>query len=647
MSLAASNKVLRRRRQAATDVAVQRPSTGGPGGRQRMGDVLVARKLISSAVLADRLEQAANEGTPLGRVLMARGDLSRQELYEALAQTWGLEPVDLLKTPPDPQACEGLDPHQLLEERWIPLRHTPGRTATVAVCDEPTPDATEHVRSTLGVRTVTFVATTDWDIEQAVLATFSEELVTRAAFELAEQRPELSAADPVIGWQRGAGLVVAASVVVAAVIDWRFTLCALLVVFNLMFAVGVAFKLVTCTAGAWALRHARRHDGSAQGERIDDADLPRYTILVPAYNEANVVAQVVENISSLDYPLSKLQVLVLLEADDVDTVTAAKAAMPPDYVRLVVVPAGGPQTKPKACNVGMALAEGEFLVIYDAEDRPEPGQLRDAVAAFRDAGDDTVCVQARLNYFNTDTNFLTRMFTLEYSAWFDYMLPGLDQLHLPIPLGGTSNHFRVDALRELGGWDPFNVTEDADLGLRAAAQGRRIGIIESTTWEEACSEWKAWIRQRTRWIKGYMVTALVQLRNPVDAWRRLGARGMVGLIGLIAGTPALFLASPLVWAFFLYTFLGGTVPDFTLPGWLKVVTLATLFIGNGSMIAMTAFAARRRRNSGLVGYALLNPAYWVLHSIAAWRALVQLVTKPAHWEKTPHGLVHGPVTDEH
>jgi glycosyltransferase XagB len=367
-----------------------------------------------------------------------------------------------------------------------------------------------------------------------------------------------------------------------------------------------------------------------------------YTILVPAYREANIVAKVIEHMSALDYPASKLQVLLLMEADDAETIAAAKAARPPEHVRFVVVPAGGPQTKPKACNVGLALAEGEFLVIYDAEDRPEPSQLREVVARFRQTPEEVVCLQARLNYFNARENVLTRLFTLEYSFWFDYMLPGLDAMHLPIPLGGTSNHFRVDALRELGAWDPYNVTEDADLGVRAAAEGKTVGITESTTWEEACSEWKAWIRQRTRWIKGYMVTALVHLRRPRQLYRETGARGVLGLLGLIAGTPLMFLCCPLVWMFWLFTFLGGQVAGFHLPQWVQTATFVNLIIGNGSMILLSAMAARRRRAYALIPFALLNPAYWMLHSIAAWRALWQLVTAPSHWEKTPHGIVHGP-----
>lgn len=654
--------------------------------RRRMGEILVDNGVLSPELLDRRLLEQREEGSPLGRILMAHGDVSRLQLWAALAEAWNIDSIDLIANTPDPTLLDGIDSEVLLSERWVPVRlerNDAGElVAVVAVCDEPNATLAAAIAERLDVPRLKFMATTDWDVEQAILAAYSEELVTRAAFELAEQRPELSAADPVAKWQKIAGLAVPGLLLLGALLNWRVTLLTVLVILNIVFCVGVAFKLFACVIGMWKLRRIRREavraerqpdrmpvegerseqaiddefrvpsdaltvgrplvEGRTAGWDIPDIELPTFTILVPAYREANVVSEVVDHVSELDYPLSKLQVLLLLEADDSETILAAKAARPPDFVRLVVVPPGGPQTKPKACNVGLAMAEGEFLVIYDAEDRPEPGQLREVVAAFRKASPETVCVQARLNYFNTETNILTRMFTLEYSFWFDYMLPGLDALHLPIPLGGTSNHFRVEALRELGGWDPFNVTEDADLGVRASAMGLEVGIIDSTTWEEACSEWRAWIRQRTRWIKGYMVTTLVQLKHPVDAWRSLGLRGMVGLIGLIAGTPALFLAAPLVWIFFLYTFLGGVVPQFALPAWTQTMTFLTLVVGNGAMIALTALAARRRRNNRLATYALLNPLYWVLHSIAAWRALFQLVTKPSHWEKTPHGIVHGP-----
>ena len=542
-------------------------TTAGPRttSRRRMGEILVDNSVLSQELLDRRLLEQRGEGSPLGRILMSHGDVTRRQLWAALAEAWNIDSIDLIRNAPDPALLDGIDSSVLLSERWIPVRlertDAGEPVAIVAVCEEPDQELEAAIAERLDVGRVKFLATTDWDVEQAILAAYSDELVTRAAFELAENRPELSAADPVATWQKIAGLAVPGLLILGALINWRVALLTVLVVLNLVFCVGVGFKLLACIVGMIKLRRIRRAavrerrepgrprldgepsdaeiddqflvpvdamsvgnplvDGRTAGWDIPDIELPTFTILVPAYREANVVSEVVDHVSELDYPLSKLQVLLLLEADDTETILAAKAARPPDFVRLVVVPPGGPQTKPKACNVGLAMAEGEFLVIYDAEDRPEPGQLREVVAAFRRATPETVCVQARLNYFNTETNILTRMFTLEYSFWFDYMLPGLDALKLPIPLGGTSNHFRVDALRELGGWDPFNVTEDADLGVRASAMGLEVGIIDSTTWEEACSEWTAWIRQRTRWIKGYMVTTLVQLKHPLDAWRSL------------------------------------------------------------------------------------------------------------------------------
>ena len=265
------------------------------------------------------------------------------------------------------------------------------------------------------------------------------------------------------------------------------------------------------------------------------------------------------------------------------------------------------------------------------------------MAAFRSGDDRLACVQARLNYFNAKENVLTRMFTLEYSWWFDYMLPGLDRLKLPIPLGGTSNHFRTSVLRHLGGWDAWNVTEDADLGLRAAAEGYTVGVIPSTTYEEACGRYWPWIRQRTRWIKGYMVTGLVHTRRPIKTARAAGVRGVFGLLLLIIGTPLTFLLAP-VMAFFtvlwLLSFVGApAIPDL-LPGPMEAIGAINLIVGNAMMVALNALAVGRRRIHHLLPYALLNPLYWCLHYIAAWRALYQLIFNPFHWEKTPHGLTN-------
>jgi cellulose synthase/poly-beta-1,6-N-acetylglucosamine synthase-like glycosyltransferase len=352
------------------------------------------------------------------------------------------------------------------------------------------------------------------------------------------------------------------------------------------------------------------------------------------------------NLAALDYPAEKLEILVLLESDDEETIQAARAARPPATVRLVIVPDAKPKTKPKACNVGLLLARGELLVIYDAEDRPGPQQLRKAVAAFERAGERTVCVQARLRYWNFASNILTRMFDLEYGYWFGTMLPGLDRLGLPIPLGGTSNHFRVSALRKLGGWDPHNVTEDADLGLRAAVEGYRVGVIDSNTDEEACAQLRPWIRQRTRWIKGYMQTTLVHTRSPRRLIRQVGVLDTLGFLLLIAGTPLTFLLAPTMWIGTAMWFAFGE-PHMPLvdSGTFWTIALINLIVGNGVMIALNMMAAVRRHGWRAAPYALLNPLYWVLHSFAAWRALVQLIHKPFYWEKTPHGLDQGASAD--
>jgi len=364
--------------------------------------------------------------------------------------------------------------------------------------------------------------------------------------------------------------------------------------------------------------------------------------LVPAYKEANVVRLLFDNLRSLDYPPDKLDIILLLESDDHETIEAARGSIAPEAATIMLIPDAPPKTKPKACNVGLQFARGEYVVIYDAEDRPEADQLKRALIAFRKGGDDMVCVQAALNYFNRNENFLTRMFTLEYSFWFDYVLPGLDRLRLPIPLGGTSNHFRTDALKELGGWDPFNVTEDADLGIRASAQGYRVGVVNSTTFEEANNNTWNWIRQRSRWIKGYIQTVLVHLRHPLALSRQTGWRQAFGFMVLIGGTPATFLAMP--WAFvasiWVMAFGRDAIGDY--PPFLLAAMSFNFLVGNGLMIYLNLLAVYKRRYYQLVPFAMLNPLYWCFHAFASYKALIQLVTKPFFWEKTTHGLTSHP-----
>lgn len=603
---------------------------------RRLGEVLVERGLLTREELDRALEVQRHTGDRLGRIVMALGLVKRRQLYEVLAEFWGYPFIDLIETPVDRLLARRFDPDVLVRHRFIPVERR-GASVTVATAERPSPALVESVRSVLGPVDIEPRVTTEWDIDYAVRRVFRDVLLDRATMGLYYRNPDESARTVLSSWQRIGLLLALVAVSLGLVLATMPTLVLLSAVVNVGFLLSVLFRFVVSMAGA-QFEHVRPiSDEEVQALR--DEELPMYTILVPVYREANVIGSLIENLRNLDYPASKLEILLLLEEDDEETLAAARAARPPETMTFVTVPVGEPRTKPKACNVGLFFARGDYLVIYDAEDRPEPDQLKKAVVAFRKGPPELVCVQAALNYYNVTENVLTRMFTLEYSYWFDYMLPGLDRLRLPIPLGGTSNHFRTDLLRQLGGWDPFNVTEDADLGLRAAAEGYRVGVINSTTYEEANSRYGNWIRQRSRWIKGYMQTTLVHLRNPIRLVRTAGWRTLLGFVMLVGGTPAMFLCVPILWAVYLAWFLSRShFADPLFPPLVLYVSLFNLLIGNGLVIYLNMLAVFKRRLYSLIPYALLNPLYWMLHSVAAYKAMWQLVRRPFYWEKTVHGL---------
>jgi glycosyltransferase XagB len=338
-----------------------------------------------------------------------------------------------------------------------------------------------------------------------------------------------------------------------------------------------------------------------------------------------------------DYPKKKLDIKLVLEADDGETIAAAEALKLDNRFEIIRVPVCEPRTKPKACNYALNFARGEFLVIYDAEDRPEPDQLKKAVAAFRAAPPEIACLQARLNFYNASENFLTCMFALDYALWFDFLLPGLDALGVPMPLGGTSNHFRTDALRAIHGWDSYNVTEDADLGIRLSQMGYRVSTLDSTTFEEATNELGNWMRQRSRWLKGYMQTWLVHMRSPRRLLRNAGWRGFFCFQLFIGGTVLTALLSPVLWALSLLPLVPG-IPHLPDPFSVIIpVPVLGLLIGNSLFTYLAMLGPYRRGWLSLSPYGLAAPFYWLLISLAAYRGAFQLFTKPWHWEKTRHG----------
>jgi len=454
-------------------------------------------------------------------------------------------------------------------------------------------------------------------------------------------------------WQRLKYVFIAANLVLLLQYDPKIFFTIVTGVLCIFYLATIAYKLLTVFLSVvWPREICVKPSELA---RLKDEMLPVYTILVPMYHEAEVAGDILDAVGRLDYPRNKIEVILLLEEDDSETRAAIERLAPPDFVRVLVVPDGRPRTKPRACNHGLAAAKGEYLVIYDAEDRPDPDQLRKAVEGFRRVGRDVICLQAKLNYYNVRQNWLTKWFTLEYTTWFDLFLPGLNRLGVPIPLGGTSNHFRVSALRNVGGWDPFNVAEDCDLGIRLHGEGYRTSVLDSTTWEEASSRLGNWTRQRSRWVKGYVQTHLVHTRE-----RMRGAR------------IALALA---LGAWFTYGLVkvGGHLAQWISTGSDNAKNAANhaavleMSVAAAALVLLGAWGfLKRARRMGVLGQAsflltvgglsfslLLNPIFWAAG--AAWLYLRWQIWYPTtyyddaaahlnHWSVASHWFWYISVT---
>lgn len=371
--------------------------------------------------------------------------------------------------------------------------------------------------------------------------------------------------------------------------------------------------------------------------KVSDDDLPNYTVVVALYREAGVVEDLVKSIDALDYPKGKLDIKLVVEQRDVETFSRIVELRLPGRYELVVAPLGKPQTKPRALNIALSSARGELIVVYDAEDIPAPDQLRLAASRFA-ADKDLDCLQARLAIRNHSESWLSKLFAIEYAILFDVINPGLCALDLPIPLGGSSNHFRVRSLVGVGAWDEWNVTEDADLGVRLSRFGYRVKALDSDTWEEAPFEVGNWFRQRVRWQKGWMQTLIVHTRRPIFFWRDLGPRRAVAVTTFIVG--AIF--GCLFWP----AFAAGTIWRAVTAGegpmspWREMSDVFTYILalsGVWTILLPAVIAAKFRRLDVTASVLLLLPVYYLLVSAATWAAMLDLALRPHYWAKTAHG----------
>jgi cellulose synthase/poly-beta-1,6-N-acetylglucosamine synthase-like glycosyltransferase len=597
----------------------------------RCPEIDCVRPLLARNVLAAVENRAVAIGVGADRVLIASGALSEETYLRALATALGVEfePLDGV-----PRTLCPVNDERLIESAaagLLPLALNDDLTLVVA----PRGTAARRILRLIEqnpARAQRFRLTSAERLNRFVLRHAGKALVGRASDQIKQAWPILSAAPP---HRRGntispaiAGLLSLAAVGLAPG-------ASVLAVEIMLAAVFLAWLGLRLT-GAVVTRPA-----PAPSPRLPDDALPVYTVICALYREAASVDGLLSAIERLDYPPEKLDVLIAVEADDRETHAAIAARKSRVPIAAIAVPGAGPRTKPKALNVALPFARGTFAVIFDAEDRPEPNQLRRALQAFRAGGDNLACVQAHLCIDNTADSWLARLYTAEYAGQFDVFLPGLAGLRLPLPLGGSSNHFHTATLREVRGWDPFNVTEDADLGIRLARFGYRTDTIDSTTYEEAPAYAGPWLRQRTRWFKGWMQTWLVHMRQPRRLLHDLGLPGFVTFQLIVGGSVLAALVHPLFIAGLIYSLASGVQlwrDDSAAVAIFAALYGASVVIGYLTSAFLGWLGLSRRGLLASAWVLVLTPAHWLLLSLAAWRALYQLIVAPYHWEKTTHGL---------
>ena len=567
---------------------------------------------------------AAARGQRLGiaphRCLIAAGWISAAEYAVALGQRLGAPMVRAARL--DPRVTL----HQALRQGWCRAVLADGARVMLCRLSGPLPAALLARR--LQYAAGTLALATDADYQNIVLGHFAPE-VSRFASETVPEAQ--SSRTGLSDGQRWLALWLACVLGPLALAFPAVVLTLIPLLLGLAFLASTVIQLSTCIVGY--------PDAAPPVERHDHR-LPDYSVLVPLHREAGVVDDLVAALRRIDYPPEKLQILLVVEQHDLETQAAIRKAAMPAHMRMFIAPSGAPKTKPRAINAAMPFVTGELVVVYDAEDRPDPMQLCAAAATFRRAGPDVACLQARLAIDHAGDTWLTRLFTIEYAALFDVTKAGQARMGLPVPLGGTSNHFRAGVLRDLGCWDAWNVTEDADLGIRLAARGYRVVDLNSTTGEEAPTHLRPWMHQRARWLKGWMQTVIAHSRAPLATLAAMGPvnafAAFASSLGVVVGIAFAPLFHAIVaWRIGAGAFLANA-------SWLDLLADAlVLVLGSAGIMATflpPVLGVIKRRRPDLLPWIVLLPAYHLLMAAAAWRALYELVKNPHGWNKTTHGV---------
>ncbi|MFV0491784.1 MAG: glycosyltransferase family 2 protein [Pseudorhodobacter sp.] len=591
---------------------------------RKLGLSLLQEGLIGSDTLLAVLAIQKRHGGRIADILLARNSIAEMDLYAAMARHWSLRLIDPEEYAPDPALLDRLGAEFCLREGILPLRSN-GKVTIVATA-RPEEFARHHSRLQSCFGPVMAALAPPRRISTAILKARGT-----ALGHAAEKR--VAAPESCRDWDKrkiGTRMALCASAVCLAFwIIPGFTAGAF--VGWTIFSLALVMLLRVLAVFAMLRRRPK------EPPKPVIARLPVVSIMVALFKEDDIASRLVHRLDQIDYPRDLLDVLLVVEEKDNRTRAALARSDLPPWIRVIAVPDGTLKTKPRALNFALGLCRGSIIGVYDAEDAPDPAQIRKVVDRFHSRGHDLACLQGVLDYYNPGTNWLSRCFTFEYATWFRIILPGMERLCLAIPLGGTTLFFRRSVLEELGAWDAHNVTEDADLGIRLARHGYRTELIDTVTEEEANCRVLPWIRQRSRWLKGYMITWAVHMRDPALLWRQLGPWRFLGFQVVFLCSLSQFLLAPVLWSFWLIP-LGVSHPvTESLPDTFGFALITLFLVAEAVNIGINIVALRMTAHRISPLWAFSMHLYFPLGTIAAYKAAWELLRKPFYWDKTSHG----------
>ncbi|UWQ00914.1 glycosyltransferase [Aliiroseovarius crassostreae] len=606
--------------------------------RKQLGQVLLDMGALSKENLEIATALQRTQDVRLGDILLAHGFVRRVDLYAALARQYGCSIADLHRHPPDVRLIDDLSADFCIRNRVVPWKNVGG--GTVVICSRP--DEFEALQKEFPAhwgRSFLAIAPEE-DILDSLVAMRHRALTQRAETRVAGH-------ESCRGWNPRT--VIRYAALLLAILCGLFFYSTLVgfsvlvgwAVFTLL--MNSALKL-TASILYWRRQKIPVDDFARSADLPGPHRLPMISIMVPLYKEREIAGRLVKRLERIIYPRELLEICLVVEEDDTLTQNTLAQADLPRWMRQVIVPRGVVKTKPRALNFALDFCRGSVIGVYDAEDAPAADQLLKVAQRFSDRGPEVACLQGKLDFYNARTNWLSRCFTVEYASWWRLVLPGVEQIGFAIPLGGTTLFFRRRALEELGGWDAHNVTEDADLGVRLARHGYRTELIDTVTEEEAnCRAWP-WIKQRSRWIKGYAMTYGVHMRHPARLLSDLGLWKFIGFQLIFLGSLSGVLLAPLLWTFWAFPLglphpLRDVMPD-TLLALLGISFAAAELL----TIAIGIQAVSGPKHKWLRGWVPTLHFYYPLASIAALKGFIEIITHPFYWDKTQHGKFDTPAT---